>query len=351
MILRFLLTLLCCFHVVFIIEARDIFVSSSRQACKTSCSGNNTDPFDNILQALENAASDTTTTTAVYLLQDDSAPHFILLKEYTGPSDSSFWYDESSPKSIYVNDVVIKPVFCDEEPALSDLLLASQCIPSGEKMKVYLKTTDFSLTILSRLDIQSIAFDASENILPLNSTTKSLSRCLYSRERCCQNGQIPDSPASCFASGSFSTEKVQTNSSLFRVIHPDITNSSAISLRIKNTDFINFLSLGLASLIATGHSQFSLDILSSTINNIFFNKGLIHHTALTPSEQLLPSNITITNFSFINYNPHDLIQVPSTYSEGYLFMAEDSFYGRLSISNSTFANATTSLQDYCPSLS
>ena len=329
------------------VKGLDLFVTPFK-TCGSSCSGSLTDPYDNLLIALQRASNQASTT--IFLLNDITRSHYILQTEYTSSSDLSFAYIIEPFVTVPINDVLIKPLFCDEQPALSNPSLASKCITKEKKITVYLKATQFSLNILSRLQIQNIVFDASQDIFIFNRIGSQLLNCIYSRIDCCK-GRVPptSSPVVCY-SGWDPAFAPQQIFSLFNLVNPDLSNNTPVSFHLKNTDFLNFLSPSMTSLITTGHNSFNLQIENSIIDGAFFDRGFIYHSSQVSINSIQGSKVNITNMLFTNYNPMDILRSDTPLSEGYLFITDDYFAGKFLISNSRFINASSSVLDLCPDL-
>ena len=337
-----------CSSIIFLVEGRDVFVTPHK-SCGLSCSGDITKPYDNLLIALQNVSNQNNIT--IYLLSSNTESHYVLQNEFIDSSTSSFKYQITPQITIPINDVLIKPLFCDEEPTLSNPSLASTCTPKGHRITVYLKTTQFSINILNRLQIQNIVFDAAEDMLLYNSMSSEVSDCLYNRKICCMNG-IPSSGLSISydGTGDYSGTYYPSNFSLFNLENPDILNYTASSFYLENTDFLNFLSPNLTSLIMTGHNVFSLQIRNSTIDRIYFYQGMIYHSVKVEPCESINSTVYLANLTFTNYNPTSLTRSSTSDSEGYLFMINDYFIGSFSVLNSRFINVSSSVGIYCAPL-
>ncbi len=78
----------------------------------------------------------------------------------------------SFPTSItQSNDLIIRPLFCDDPVINSDASLKSLCYSPGNLVPVYTKDESLRVTALRNLDIQNIMFDGSEDILKYQPTT------------------------------------------------------------------------------------------------------------------------------------------------------------------------------------
>ena len=322
------------------IEGRNIFITPY-QSCGLSCSGEATKPFDNLLIALADISSQSNTT--ILLLYSSTQPHYILQKEYENNSLTAFSYALNASQVIPINNVLIKPLFCDDALVTSTHSLASQCMPRGEQMIVYLKTAQFTINILGQLRVQDIVFDASEDILFANSMSSALSNCLYRRVRCCHNS-VPsaDLPISCTPATNYGfdydIQKIDVSPAPFSLINSDPTNFTSVSFYLESTSFSNFIYPNLKSLIKTGHNEFHIRILDSAIDRIFFNQGTIFHEA---NGDVVYSELYLSNVSFTNYNPTDIRFIGVGNYEGFFFITKQYFNGSLSIINSSFINTTS----------
>ena len=332
-----------------LVKSGNIFVTPHK-SCGLSCSGTASNPYDNLLIALDKVSSISSVT--IFLLYDSTTPHYILNKEYTNSLMTSLQYDISGNTHLFVNNIIITPLFCDNPLVVPNQPLASQCLNPGDKITVYMKTTKFTVGILSSLQIQNVIFDASEDISLFNSQSNTqFLNCLYNRVRCCPNG-VPSSGLSvkCTSSGDYSSTLPQSSSSLFSLVNSDILDYTSVSLSLQDTNFINSISSDLTSLIMTGHNPFHLKILNSVVDRVYFYRGLVFHTAGVNLANLKSSEISFEDISFTNYNPTNLQRTATLDSEGYLLMISDCFSGTISIKTSKFISATDALRSKCPSL-
>ena len=316
------------------ITSATTFYITPEKTCGLECTGDTVDPFDSLLVALNSTQSSSSVT--LLLLNDTTNPHYLLQKEYDA-SNTALIYDFSDVLNITVSDLMIKPLYCNEEPALSDSSLASKCVKEGRKLIVYVKTTAFTLQVLDKVQIQGVIFNAIEDIEKWNSDSEDLKDCLYNRKQCCEENKTLSVtyPSSVFCQGSKSSS---SSSSLF-----DLT-FSASTLTFESTDFINFQSPNLGSLVQIGASQFSLIFRESILNQLYFSQGLISHTQ--DSAEKNTSLISFEGVRFTNYNSWNL-KGESASSEGYLILSLAKFSGLLSVSESFFMNITTSVREYC----
>ena len=143
--------------------AEDLIFVFPSQLCNNDCTGDLTKPFNNILDALNSASLSASAT--VILLKDPSTPHYVLPYSSNNPSQTSRFFAEN---------LTIRPLFCQEDLTASDPSLPNKCINQDEKLTVYLKTVDFTIVVQKNLHVQSLIFDAVEDIKPLNDHSPAL---------------------------------------------------------------------------------------------------------------------------------------------------------------------------------
>ena len=333
------------------ILSNQIIYVASNPPCTYTCTGSSIAPYGNLLLALSKVPSYSSAT--ILLLYDSSSPHYVFNEQSSSfDAPTSLWW--SSFKDFHFTDLTIKPVFCDQEPAKSDPTLSSSCLASGEKMTVYMKTTNFRVLFSGTLLIQNIAFDAIEDISNLNtnpSQSIDLNDCLSSRMRCCEFGRssstvYPNSLV-CDWHGDYSSLSLTPSKSLFEFA----SQPTSASLTLENVDLSNFLSPHLLSLVKTNEYPFTLVLNTVTIDYVYFSIGLIYHNpSITVNSPLLNTNsshITIHNTVFSNYNPWDVQLQTINRIEGYLFYASGTFSGVFQAIASSFLNATSSIRNSC----
>jgi len=328
----FLLALL-----IYLASAATFFITPQK-SCGLDCTGDVTKPFDNLLIALNSAQSKPSVT--LLLLNDTTSPHYVLQKEYDA-SNTAFIYDFPDNLTITMSSsLIIKPLYCNEAPAMGDPSLSGKCVKEGRKLTLYVKTTAFTLRILQNAQFQGITFNAIEDIKTWNSgSNNDVKDCLYNRKQCCEenNPASIQYPSTVKCQGD-SIMNMIYNSALF-----DMKSPGFASLMFQNTDFINFQNPNLGSLIQTGARRFNLIFNESLLNQIYFNRGLISHTQDSIDKNA--SSILFEGVRFTNYNPWDLKK--STGSEGYLISSLYRFSGTLKVSKSSFINVTTAVRASC----
>ena len=140
------------FSIFFQLSKTTTYYISPTATCGSSCSGDVSDPYGNILDAL--SALDGSSTAAVLLLKDASNPHYVLASSSNIVSNGASTSTSSTIQEFSFGDFQIKPLFCNEEPAASDPSIS--CTPEGEQLTVYLKTTDFVITTTGTLQIEGL---------------------------------------------------------------------------------------------------------------------------------------------------------------------------------------------------
>ena len=305
-----------------------------RRTCGKSCAGTSTQPFDNLLIAINSLQSSSTQNTLL-LLNDPITPHHILQKELAPPGNTFLW-EFPDYTQFQVKNLIIKPLFCNEEPAKSDASFQTMCLKPGQKLPVFVKSTKFTLSILENLEIRGLTFNAIEDISIWNQASKDLSDCLYNRKQCCRNGERTSWPhpstVLCQSHGNYSS--ILGSSSMSG--GPSLLSLESGSLLLQSVDFVNFMSPNVTSRVQTRDSKFSLTLAQINMDSLYFGKGVIYHRgdSLTANS----SSISLNLVRFTNYNAWDLqrIQQPqqdSGPSEGYLFLSEGKFSGEFIINN------------------
>mmetsp|Transcript_8007 Transcript_8007/g.7197 ORF Transcript_8007/g.7197 Transcript_8007/m.7197 type:complete len:166 (+) Transcript_8007:212-709(+) len=107
-----------------------------------------------------------------------------MAKEWLGGSDYVNYADRYE-FTMYKR--TIRPLYCDEEPALSDVAYQTRCVNRDEKLTIYLKEATINLMIWDSLTVENIVFDGIEDIRNYNHVDDPF-YCLYTRIRCCQEG-------------------------------------------------------------------------------------------------------------------------------------------------------------------
>ena len=160
-ILKVIFSLLCLSRIF----ANPFYVAPVPSSCSatSSCTGDLTAPFDNLLDAF--TAATTLPLATIVLLYSSSGDHYVL-------KDSSTASLAAGPETnvqYAVNNLILKPLYCIEEPVISNPALLANCIYPGQNITVYLKTVGFTLLVQASVVVQGIVFDAVEDIWPLTS--------------------------------------------------------------------------------------------------------------------------------------------------------------------------------------
>lgn len=346
-----MLTILILLAIISLVTPSTIYLSPN-QTCSKNCSGDFSDPSNDFLSALQKACQSNNTT--LVLLSGPSLSHYVLNND--GTSSTGTLESQASTSEFTCNNLLIQPLFCtDEIVRLHPGELSDKCIDSSDKLKIYMKTTEFTISILETVTIKNIIFDAVEDIKHINDKSIALSECLSSRKRCCQEGETfsslyPGDVVRCALSGNYSSLSLSANTSLFQIGNASEQTSSTITLNLEDVIFQNFLSPHLQSLIVIeAEENFSVQLRQTVMNRVYFNKGVISYQPQVTISSTSPNNsyIILNGSSLTNYNIWSLQLQDPARTEGYLFSADSLFSGTLSITNSTFANATSSLRDIC----
>ena len=191
-------------------------------------------------------------------------------------------------------------------------------------MIIYLDTTDFTLYIDGSLCFHSVIFDAQAKDVLRDSIQDEISA---------------------------------SNRSLFDFVHNvtgnDIANENNgnKALVFQNTEFRNFRSSRLETLIQTGSFPFNLILNQTVIDKIYFQRGLIYNEGIDAATKTInnqkSSQILIQDTFFANYNPWTIQRANTHQEEGYLINSQNLFSGQINIKQSIFINITSSLRNSC----
>ena len=294
--------ILCLWNELF---ADPIYVSTEG-SCTGTCDGSVSAPYDNLLDALQQASFSSSAVTIV-LLYDASSSSYIF-------EDNS---GSGSTTSLEFTDLTIKALLHDDELVSSVTALADKYIEASEKLTVSVKTTGFSLLITGSASFQNIIFDADEDVKKWSTV----------------------SPSSNDYTTYYNGLGAPISDSLFV-----FSNSDGVikDLEIVDVDFINFQSPHLQSLINLDSSYCNLKLTRVKMDFVYFDSGVI-----VVSEISAGSTISIVDSSFGNYNPWDMYCLNSARSEGYLLNSKTTFTGTFELANSNFTDSTSSLRNSC----
>ncbi len=117
------------------------------------------------------------------------------------------------------------------------------------------------------------------------------------------------------------------------------------SLTLECVELRNFLSVHMTSLVRTGADAFRLVLNNTTVNRVYFDKGLIYHSGIAGAVNT--SEIIIQNMTFNNYNIWNLDWQSLTRKEGYLLSAEGALSASVEVRHSSFSNMSSSLRNTC----
>ena len=321
----------------------NIYFVAPTGSCSSSCAGDINEPYTNILDAFDQASQ--VASAVIFLLYDPDNPHY-LIKDATQTAAGALTYNFQS--------LIIQPLFCDDQLILLEPLYADTCLPEGQNMTIYLKTTQLTLNVEGTLKISNVVFDAVEDIQQWNTDGTELQDCLYNKKRCCEEGTA-DSTAypgvlTCAYSGDYSSVTLLTDTtSLFLLDGSSGTSTDTKTLSLTTTTFKNFQTPQLKSLIVTRPSLISLVLNQTTLDRVYFDSGIITYSN--------PSSLTVTgtNVTSIvlqetvvtNYNVWDLYYSSTSRVEGYLLYASDIYSGTIQINGCFFGSLASSLRNYC----
>jgi len=185
---RSFFSLICMLWISICVQRR--LLVSSEQGCSTDCAGNSYEPFDNIWSALIYSSTLTAEPNEILLLKSNITDHYLLTMELDGTGNPRF----SLPTVVTLtNEIIIRPLFCDEPEANIHEDLGANCLERGseDKLKIFIKTENAQISVLRNFTVERIEFDGVEDIEKFNNDlTASLEACLYSRIRCCSPGDI-----------------------------------------------------------------------------------------------------------------------------------------------------------------
>jgi len=332
--------------VLTLVQSSNIYVTPQQACSGGGCTGDLNLPYDNLLDAFQKAT--TLQAATIVFLNDPSTSHYVLKDSST----ASLAAGPETNTEYAVNNLVIKPLYCVEEPVLSNPSLLANCIYPGQNITVYLKTVRFQLLVQGNMVVQGIIFDAVEDIWPINANGAELQDCVFNRKRCCLAGQTAStaypSIISCDKKNSYPNSLRSYSNSLFSFSR---SATAATSILFQGVGFQNFLSPHLRSLVRTGNKPFNLTFSYVVVDRVYFDKGLISHgDASSPVGSAVSANtsiVIISDFSFTNYNPWDLVLEDQTRMEGYVLNAEDTFSGSLQVIRGVFQSTASSLRDSC----
>jgi len=339
------------FFIFFQLSKTTTVYISPTATCGSSCTGDITDPYGNILDAL--SALDGSSTAALVLIKDASNPHYVLASSSNIVANGAYSSSTSSTiQEFSFGDLLIKPLFCNEEPAASDSSLSSSCTAEGGQLTVYLKTTDFVITTIGTLQIEGVVFDAVEDIMHFNAYGTELVDCLTSRQKCCTAGttdsDVYPGVLVCEISGDYSSLGLTAASKTIFKLSDDTSASTTRIVEIEDSGFNNFLSPHLEGLIQAGSLTFDVTIMGSSFDRVYFDKGVILYAdTLGTSPMSNSSYIGVIETMMTDYNAWDLYLEDATRQEGYLLYAVDIYSGVIEIKDSTFNKAGSSLRNTC----
>ena len=225
---RSFFSLICMLWISICVQRR--LLVSSEQGCSTDCAGNSYEPFDNIWSALIYSSTLTAEPNDILLLKSNITDHYLLTMELDGTGNPRF----SLPTVVTLtNEIIIRPLFCDEPEANIHEDLGANCLERGseDKLKIFIKTENAQISVLRNFTVERIEFDGVEDIEKFNNDlTASLEACLYSRIRCCSPGDIfsfRDSSIVCYDKNGKNTTD---HTSLFFVGNASASQPASFSL-------------------------------------------------------------------------------------------------------------------------
>src|SRR5688572_24153107 len=101
------------------VSGKDFFITP-KQSCALTCSGDETQPFDNLISAINATKSEEEVT--LNLLKDSDNPHYVFLREQDVLTRAVYYDMPEGSIVVTSKSFKIKPLFCDEEAAQSKAL-------------------------------------------------------------------------------------------------------------------------------------------------------------------------------------------------------------------------------------
>ena len=258
--------------------------------------------------------------------------------------DHSYYPQTKKDQYSYNVDLTIKPVFCGESiGSLTFNSGDSDCIETGEKIKVYYKMgNSFMFIVPNSLRVESILFDA------IDSTIDPKDSCLLENEVCCEVSGTTLVQSSTSSVGSMcELYSLQTEQCLTTIGHSffqfgltDVSDiSEAGTLIITSCEFKNFF-YDFTSFIGLNNGHGFVDISDTTFDKFSNCGSIIRDSRFTPSldydnEDLEDYNNILMSYRSsmysyeINQNRH-LITTSTA--------CEDKDCSKIEISGSTFSN-------------
>ena len=335
------------------------------QTCTTSCTGLVSQPFDNLLIALNAARSYDYAT--INLLNVGGYSHYVLHKEldssgntlYDLTSDSSFGTAGSGSFSglrlLTLGNVTVKPLFCDEYAGI--YYFPSQCFQRTQQATLYFKTSKVPLYIRGTVLFNSITFDGTEDVQIWNTNSASpstVNNCIYKRTTCCTAKTVtPNSGTSYMICApnyvDYSSLSLNQQTGLFLFGSANSGGLTVPSLTFTSCPINNFVNPGLNSFIMAQSYAYQISFSGAQIDNNYFYKGFIYQSGDSPTATNT-SSITFQSMTFSNYNYFNLVNTATSRSEAYLFYAPVYYSGVVQLIASTFTTSTTSVRTQCRDL-
>ncbi len=162
-----------------------VFISPTPN-CSTQCSGAISQPFDNLWSALNESQSFGNDIT-ILLLKNTNSFHY-LIDPYANTNQMIPNPNGVGTINKYISilvlakNITIRPLYCDELEAISNLDL---CVPRGQSLEIFLKSDNFNFIIDGSLTIENIVMNGLEDITKWNSLSNDLLSCLTNNIRCC----------------------------------------------------------------------------------------------------------------------------------------------------------------------
>jgi len=313
---------------------------SPMPGCSFNCLGDSSEPFDNLLIAINQTYSDPDV--EFLLMSFDEYPHFLLTSEIVSGITR---YNQLGNINVNQN-IVIRPLYCDEDLITDNSTLNQYCSERNEKVILYVKDENTHIKSRYNVTLENVIIDGTEDIYKYNNPSTNLETCLTSRIRCCSGDyQVSElfSDVSCQAED-LSFSYISSSGALFEISKDPLLTST--TFRLIGTTFQNHYFKSSGGLFKIGDLK-NLEIINSSFKNNYFPSGVISPLIDVISVDSL--NILLDGVIFSGYNLRcyktDLMD-----SEGYFFNFPFITNSNIQIQNSSFEKAASAVMQECPSL-
>ena len=283
---------------------KETFFVTDTDKCENSCSGNRTNPFPNIVFALEKITNLTLrllSAEITLILLEKS--HYILEKDFSQRNNLNIQYFRRQNIRLFVY-----PNNCQDNLSLCDM--------GNARATIFIKTDRFSFFISSQFTVVNITFDASD--LEFTLLFSALPSCLLERRKCLCGQEVlcPLLQNNYAVKADNTANNVQNRySGLFNVEGFFDNQTIQAELLLKGCEFKNFTApkyqTGFSSLLTAFDFGGLIKAEKCSFENLFFKEGILSQN--TWKEDILYNgaqlNITekalqlsLSEISIKNYN-------------------------------------------------